>query len=689
MNNINLNTKLIELKSIDYTDKKTNKQKKIVFTAKRLKLLEELNLNNINDLIHYFPKRYDYREITPLQEGKVFLLSILDSIIKINFYRPKQSRMNFEVIIDDKKVKVVIFHRHFRKVEFEKAEYLIIQGIYSTATNTITASEIFTGNIDEIKGIHPKYSLPTGYNNKSFQDLLIPIISNVKDQLESDIPNEYLVKYKLLDKITTIAQLHFPTNKVKLDKALQTHIYEEFFLYAIQSIIERKNNSKIKGYNKDIDIKDIPYLLDTLKYTLSDDQKKVLNEIYLDLINSQPMNRLLLADVGSGKTLVALISCYMVFMSGFQSAFLAPTTILATQHYHEALDIFKDIELNIALLTGSTSNAERTVILEDLNKGKIDLLIGTHAIYQKTVIYKNLGLIIFDEQQRFGVAQRQSLKNKGKTVDSLMLSATPIPRTLAQSVYSQLSISTMEKPLPFKKPIISYYYKSKSLKPFMNEMIALLEKKQQVYIITPLVEESSEVDTKNVIDVYKNISMYFKDKYKVGILHGKMKNEQKDETMINFAHHEYDILVATSLIEVGISVANANCIIIYDAHRFGLSQLHQLRGRVGRGKEQGYCVFLSESDEKQAIDKLNFITNNNNGFEIAKYDLETRGPGDMLGVKQSGLPTFNLANIVTHEKIFKHALKDANDFSNSVEEFQMWLKKHQHLIDSLNFYQSI
>ena len=435
---------------------------------------------------------------------------------------------------------------------------------------------------------------------------------------------------------------------------------------------------------KEIDKNDISSLVATLHYTLTSDQRNALNDIYKDFISPITMNRLLLADVGSGKTLVAFIAAYMIYMSGYQSAFMAPTTILAMQHYQSALETFKDIEINIALLTSNTNPQERENILSDLKKGKIDLIIGTHALYQDDIIFKKLGFVIYDEQQRFGVKQRHQLKAKGDNVEQLMLSATPIPRTLAQVAYATIQVSYMKEPLPFKKPIKSYYFKSKSIKPFYDQMVSLLKKKQQIYIVTPLIEESETIDTKNVIDVYESIKKHFKDEYNIGLIHGRLDNDEKQDAMDKFATHEYDILVATSLIEVGISIDNATCIIIYDAHRFGLSQLHQLRGRVGRGKLQGYCVFLSNSSDPDTIKKMEFMASCNDGFAIAEYDLELRGPGDILGIKQSGLPSFNLANPFKDEKIYNIAYEDAFTFFKNDEEFKKWYQNNQDTINALD-----
>ncbi|MGL4382370.1 MAG: ATP-dependent DNA helicase RecG, partial [Bacilli bacterium] len=415
-------------------------------------------------------------------------------------------------------------------------------------------------------------------------------------------------------------------------------------------------------------------------YTLTNDQRQVLNEIYKDMSAHKRLNRLLLADVGSGKTLVALISCFMNYLSGYQSALMAPTSILAQQHYESAKELFKSQDLNIVLLTGSTNTIERHHYLNDLKNGRIDLIIGTHALIQDDLIFKKLGLVILDEQQRFGVNQRQALLNKGLQVDVLMLSATPIPRTLAQVYFNNVDVSYMKDNLTFKLPIKSYYFNSSSIKPYYSELIKHLENKMQVYIVTPLVVDNETSTMQNVTKIYNSIKDHFSEQYQVGIIHGQLSNDEKEKVMNEFNQAQIDILVATSLIEVGISVNNANCIIIYDAHNFGLSQLHQLRGRVGRSSTQGYCVFLSNSSNEESINKLEFITKTNDGFEIAFYDLKMRGPGDVLGLRQSGLPSFNMANLFQDEKIYQIALQEALNFIKQ-PSFKQWYQLNSNYLN--------
>lgn len=679
----------ISYKNISNGDKMKLQQQlnEIKFTSKQLELFEKLGFTTVFDLISKYPSRYNFIIETELiDSSKVVVQAKIISDIKIAFYQGKKNRIYFDVEYNGSLVKVVIFNRSFLMNHLKNASIITILGTYTEKNNTIVAADIKFRDLASISGIYPVYSLNNHYKNNDYLKVVANVLKSAQEDITNVVPQDLVEVYKLINKKDAIINIHFPKSNDLLLQANRALIYEEFFIFALQSII-KKNNTKVnKDLIKEINTEDIAVLTSLLKYTLTKDQRNALNDIYKDFMSPYAMNRLLLADVGSGKTLVALISAYMIYMCGFQTAFMAPTTILAMQHYNSALEIFQEVEINIALLTSSTHPQERISILEDLKKGKIDLLIGTHSIYQDDVIFKKLGFVIYDEQQRFGVNQRKSLREKGQDVEQLMLSATPIPRTLAQAAYASISVSYMKDPLPFKKPIISKYFKSKSIKPFYKEMLELLAKKQQIYIVTPLVEESESIDTKNVLDVFENIEKHFGSQYKVGLLHGKLDNETKQDTMEKFVNHEFDILVATSLIEVGISVDNANCIIIYDAHRFGLSQLHQLRGRVGRGEQQGYCIFLSSSSQPETIEKMEFISSHNDGFEIAEFDLQMRGPGDLLGIKQSGMPSFNLANLIKDEKIYKLAYQDALNLFNNKDKFKEWYLVNRNILNAKQFY---
>lgn len=645
-------------------------------TKKQLELFNALNFNTINDVINYYPSSYQDFNLTNLDEGRVVVEAKIVSNIKIAYFQGRKNRIYFDVNYQNRAVKVVIFNRSFLFNSLKQSENITIIGYYTKKNNTIVANEIKLKPLMQIEKIIPNYSLVNKYKNNDYLKLIKNIFTNLNN-ISNLLPDELINKYDLLNRYDCLRKIHFPTTMNDVMQAQRTLIYEEFFIFAINTLIDKQNKHFDVALKKQIPLDKIEQLIQKLSYHLTSDQRNALNDIFKDFISPTSMNRLLLADVGSGKTLVALISAYMIYLANYQTAFMAPTTILAQQHYEEANKIFKETKIKIALLTSQTSNIQRDSIIKQLKNNEIDLLIGTHSLYQDDIIYHKLGLVIIDEQQRFGVLQRNKLKEKGNFVEQLMLSATPIPRTLAQVAFADIQTSYMKESLPFKKPIISYYFKSKSIKPFYDKMIELLELKQQIYIVTPLVEESETIDTKNVIEIHNNISHHFKDRYQVGLIHGRMSNDLKIQTMEDFANHNIDILVATSLIEVGISVNNATCIIIYDAHRFGLSQLHQLRGRVGRDDKQGYCVFLSNSNDENIIKKLQYLKDHQDGFLIAEYDLTQRGPGDILGTKQSGLPTFNIANPMVDHKIYEIAYQDANDLFKNAKLFAKFYDKNR------------
>ncbi|MDR1782480.1 MAG: ATP-dependent DNA helicase RecG [Bacilli bacterium] len=647
-------------------------------TNKQKDVLDKLNLITVDDLLTNYPNKYQIIEEN-LDVNNLCVEAIIKTSPTISFYNGRHNRISFKALIKDKEVKIVIFNRYylFKNIKNNLNNYIVIKGKYQN--NNIIATELFFNKLEDIKGIKALYSLRGLYNNKNYHNLISKIYNQYQDSINNYLPIIYQDKYQFMNIKDAIKEIHFASDKDKLTLARYSLIYSEFFMFCIEVLLNRKGNSSIK-YQKKIDINKVQLFVNKIKYDLTNDQKKVVNEIYLDLISDKLMNRILIADVGSGKTLIGLLTAYMVINNNYQVAFMAPTTILAAQHYQSALELFEDTNINVALLTRNISLNDKLNLLNDLKNNKINLLIGTHALYQDDVVFNNLGLVIFDEQQKFGVNQRLKLLEKGSEIESLMLSATPIPRTLAQIIFANIDVSYMHQLLPFKKPIITYYFKSNSIKPYYYEMIKLLNMNQQIYIVAPLVEESENLDIKNVIKLHQNITKYFNNKYQVGLLHGKLSSSDKEQVMNDFNDHKYDILVATSLLEVGISVDNATCIIIYDAERFGLSQLHQLRGRVGRKDLQGYCVLLSNSEDENVIDKLKFLKDNNDGFKIAEYDLLKRGSGDILGTRQTGLPNFKIANLSKNKKILEYAFKDAQEFIEN-KDFDSWYQNNKDLFN--------
>lgn len=454
--------------------------------------------------------------------------------------------------------------------------------------------------------------------------------------------------------------MHHPKNSTEANLAKRSAIFREFFIFELQLALLANHDGKQAGYPKNYDLKEIAQLTSSLPFELSDDQKEVVNEIFADMHSSGQMRRLLQGDVGSGKTVVAVYAIFAAITAGYQVALMVPTEILATQHFKKIDELLRPLGVRVALLTGNTKTLERREIYRELMDGTINVMIGTHALIQENVIFKKLGLVIIDEQHRFGVGQRQALINKGDQPDILAMTATPIPRTLALTVYGDMTVSEIHHMPAGRKPIISSWKTSTQMKDVYQKMQDQLDQGFQIYAVTPLITESETLDLKNAEELHAKLSHDFPDQ-KVVLLHGQMPGPKKDEIMIAFASGEINILVTTSVIEVGVDVANANMMVIYNADRFGLSQLHQLRGRIGRGKTQSYCVFVADPKTDSGKARMKIIAATNDGFKLAEEDLKMRGEGDLFGKAQSGLPEFRVGDVVNNYNTLVVAQKVARD----------------------------
>ncbi|MBQ9987145.1 MAG: ATP-dependent DNA helicase RecG, partial [Erysipelotrichales bacterium] len=492
------------------------------------------------------------------------------------------------------------------------------------------------------------------------------------------IPQRYLEQYRLISKEQAIQAIHFPKSKELLEQALRHLKYEEFLKFHISMQVGRAQVSEYSHKEtRHFDQEKIEHFISQLPYTLSNDQQKAIIEILEDIQRPQVMYRLLQGDVGCGKTVVAQVAMYATVLSGYQAVIMAPTEILAKQHYESFCKQFP--KLHITLLCGSLKSKERKVALEEIASGHSQMIIGTHALFQEDVLYANLGLVITDEQHRFGVEQRRRLMRKGDAVDLLLMSATPIPRTLAISLYGDLDVSTINELPSGRKRTITKVIPHNSMSYILEDIITYLQQGTQIYVITPLVEESDSLNAKHAQGIYESLSKVLALYGKVGLLHGKMNNEEKDNVMNAFVHNEIQVLVSTTVVEVGVNVGNANVMVIYDAERFGLSQLHQLRGRVGRANQQGVCYLLSNSQDPLAKKRLKLMEKTHDGFEIANEDLRLRGSGDILGKRQSGANGFILGDIVVDHKILEVARKDAIEIMKNFEDpeyrmLRIWLE---------------
>lgn len=625
----------------------------------RIQLLNQLSLFTVKDLIQHYPYRYDEIIETPLHdEQKVIIEAILVDEPKV-FFKGKLSRLSFHCDYQGKIISVIIFNRHFLKKNMKIGLPMTIIGKYNQKRSSITASDIKLKSIKELEGITPIYSLKEGITQKSFQGYVKKALDFYKGHIGHIIPDFLCEKYHLITREEALFKVHFPQVRNDVISSLRYLKYEEFFKFQLTMQYIKMNRTQNVGISKLIDKEKVDQFIQKLPFSLTEDQQNVVEDILLDLSSHKLMYRFVQGDVGSGKTVVAAISLYANYLAGYQGAMMAPTEILAMQHYQSLSKLFKKTGIKVVLLTGRLSVKEKREIYQQIENGKVDIVVGTHALFQDKLNYHRLGLVITDEQHRFGVEQRKALKDKGEKVDFLIMTATPIPRTLAISLFGDMDVSTITTLPSGRKDVKTKFIKSTSMKPILNDLKNYLASGGQCYVVCPLVNESEAITGRNAVDISKAMASYFKEQYHVGLIHGQMSDEEKNIIMNDFQKNKIQILVSTTVIEVGVDVANANMIVIYNAERFGLSQLHQLRGRVGRSKQQGYCYLLSEATQNEQKERLEFLETHSNGFEVSEYDLKLRGPGDLLGNKQSGLPTFMIGDIFKDFHILETTRKDA------------------------------
>lgn len=658
---------------------------KITKSLHKLEALNTLGIREVKDLLTYYPSRYTITIATPFDEfkegEKVCFEAELVTSFKTTYFGGKRCVTRFSVIYEEEELQVSIFNRGYLKVP-AGCDHIFISGKYE-GNHKVVASNMNFKPLEEQLGIFPVYPLKEGITQSELTRYIKKAIELYQGKIVNVIPNNYLEKYRLINKEVAIQQIHFPDNKESLEQALRHLKYEEFLKFHVNMQLLRKNDVVLvdKPIRK-INYSSIQTFIKHLPYELSKDQEKAINEIIHDMDSSQVMYRLLQGDVGCGKTVVAEVAMLACVSAGYQAAIMAPTEILAKQHYESFQKAFPNLE--ITLLCGSLKAKERKQALEDILSGKSQMIIGTHALFQDDVYYHSLGLVVADEQHRFGVEQRRKLKDKGEAVDFLLMSATPIPRTLAISIYGDLDISTIKQLPKGRKETITKYIPHTSMSYILEDIIGYLEQGTQIYVITPLVEESEVLNVKHAQGIYENLSKVLKRYGNVGLLHGRMGAEEKEQVMRAFVENQIQVLVSTTVVEVGVNVGNANVMVIYDAERFGLSQLHQLRGRVGRANQQGICYLLSGTTDSDAKKRLKLMEKCNDGFEIATEDLKMRGAGDILGRRQSGASGFVLGDIVVDSHILEIARQDATeivaDFEN--EQYKMlriWVELNDHL----------
>ena len=629
--------------------------------TKNISLLNSVGIYDVTDLLSYYPYRYQIYKINNINDVKsnesVIIEGIVDSVPIVRFFTAKKNILSFRLYTSNKLINVSIYNRAFMKRNITPGKTITILGKYDEKKNTLIANNIILSKIEDNK-IESVYHLTNGLNNKTLSKL----IKNALDmniEIVDYIPDYLNERYGFINKMDAIRKIHFPIDLQEIKEAKLKLIYEELFLFMLKiNYLKYLKTTDTKKEPKQCNKLDVQNYINTLPFELTKDQITAVKEIYNDLTSNKRMNRLICGDVGSGKTIVGIISAYITYLSGYQTALMAPTEILATQHYENVKKLLSNTNINIALLLGTTKKKEKETIYKDLKNGKIDLLIGTHALLSDKVSFKNLGLVITDEQHRFGVTQRESLRNKGALPDILYMSATPIPRTYALTIYGDMDISLIKTKPSGRKEIKTIIKDEKEIKNVLYLMLEELKKNHQIYVVSPLIEENETLDLTPVTELKTKMELAFNNKVKIGLLHGKLTKEEKETVMNDFISGKTKVLVSTTVIEVGVDNPNATMMVIFNAERFGLATLHQLRGRIGRNSLESTCILIgSEKNER-----LSVLASSSDGFYITEKDYEMRKEGDIFGVRQSGDMSFKIADIKRDFKVLMRAKEDSLEF---------------------------
>lgn len=629
---------------------------------KSLLALKALNLYTKDDVINYFPYRYNVYTPVKLRgcsEGDTCTITgYVESAAKVFFIRKNLNKLSFAFNTGSELVNVTIFNRAYLKPNIRIKSYISVIGKYNRKSNTFMASDIKLTPITKTV-IEPVYHLNQGIKRSNFKKLVDEILDNTVE-IKSNVPDYLIEKYNFINKKEAVTNVHKPKDINSLKKADLHLIYEELFTFMLKvSYLKAKNASDGKFNIKSFDEDKVNNFISRLPFNLTNGQMQAVSDIKGDFLSKKKMNRLILGDVGSGKTIVSFIALYMNMLAGYQGVLMAPTEILAVQHFNNMKSLFGD-KLKIQLLTSSTKKGERNKILQNLKNGETQVLIGTHSLLNDELVYNNLGLVITDEQHRFGVNQRQTLQEKGKDVDVLYMSATPIPRTLALTIYGDMDITEIRTKPGGRKEIITKIFKNSELKNVLEKMLDEIKAGHQIYVVAPLIDDEED-EKMNVTSLKDKFDVAFNGMVPTGLLHGKMKPNQKDEVMNSFKNGDTKILISTTVIEVGVDVKNATMMVIFNAERFGLATLHQLRGRVGRNDMQSYCYLISDYD----AERLKVLEQSNDGFYISEQDFKLRGGGDIFGIRQSGEQSFKIANLNRDYKILMQCKSDAEEFLKS------------------------
>ncbi|WP_059104656.1 ATP-dependent DNA helicase RecG [Shouchella shacheensis] len=634
------------------------------------KLLAGLGLHTVTDLLEHFPFRYeDYKLrniVEAAHEERVTISGSVQSEASLRYYGKKKNRLTFRLLSEGVLLTVTFFNRAFLKSKLGPGSEVTVTGKWDAHRLTLTGSELKFGVVEREGDVEPVYHGSGKLTSKALQKMIRSALKQFASEIDEPLPEGIRRRYKLMSKQETIQHLHHPTDPESVKQARRRYVYEELLLFQLRmQAFKQANRNQQGGDSLPVSNEEMATFTQTLPFELTTAQKRSIADIANDIRSPLRMNRLLQGDVGSGKTAVAAACMYGVVRAGAQAALMAPTEILAEQHARSLEEWFAPLGLTVELLAGSVKGKKREERLSRLVQGKIDIVVGTHALIQDDVEFRRLGLVITDEQHRFGVEQRRVLRNKGEHPDVLFMTATPIPRTLAISVFGDMDVSVLDELPAGRKPIETYWARPDMLERVLDFVENELRGGRQAYVICPLIEESDKLDVQNAIDFHEMLASHYEPDFHVGLMHGRLHPTEKDVVMSKFATNEFQVLVSTTVVEVGVNVPNATVMMIYDADRFGLAQLHQLRGRVGRGEAQSYCILLAHPRSEVGKERMRIMTETTDGFVLSERDLELRGPGDFFGAKQSGLPDFKLADVVHDYRTLEVARNDAEALIHS------------------------
>ncbi|MDP2814825.1 MAG: ATP-dependent DNA helicase RecG [Erysipelotrichaceae bacterium] len=661
--------------------------KKSDLTQRQWEILAMYDISQLSECLRLYPFRYEViqksDEIALLPNTNVTLEGIITSAVSTVRYQRNRSVTRFTMCTEHDCYTISAFNRPWFKASPEGRVTVI--GRYE-GKGKITAANLYFKSLAELTGVYPVYPLKEGVKQTDMRKIMQKIIINTVDSVPDEFPESLRNKYRLLHRKEALRKLHLPKSLTDVSEAARTLKYEEFLRFQMSLLLKNRSLGVGSKIYKEFNRTEIENFIHKLPFPLTADQQIAVSEILDDMSSTKPMMRLLQGDVGSGKTIVGAIAMFAAVKAGYQAAMMAPTEILVSQHVLSLRKFFLDSDTRVEGLTSSLSQIEKTRILSGLSDGSIDMIIGTHALFQSGIEFKQLGLVITDEQHRFGVNQRRALIEKGADVDVLTMSATPIPRTLAAALFADMDVSTIATMPSGRMKVQTILIEENSIKSILDDVLKEIAEGNQVYVVCPAIEESDALQMRNVTDIYRSLEKVIGKKVRMAMLHGQLRSEQKEKIMNDFHQGHLDLIVTTTVIEVGVHVENANIMIIYDAYRFGLSQLHQLRGRIGRGSKQGICYLLSGQTDEESKQRLLTLVLSNDGFDIAMKDLSLRGPGDLLGKRQSGLPHFILGDILADQNILLTAKEDAKFILDNQQytEYQEFVKKMMVINNDLN-----